>query len=748
METAAHWLGLARHTPLAVLADLDGTLVPFAATPEEARPGPGLVSLLGDLAALPGLSLAVASGRTRESLEAALAGAPDLWLVAEHGGWRRAAGAWQGPADPAPGATGDLAGVFEALASAYAGARVERKTWSVALHWRSVPLGARGALLVAAEAEAARWVAAHPGHERLLGDHVLEVRPARMRKSLAVSWLRERAGPGVRLLALGDDLTDEDVFRALGVGDEGILVAAAAGRPTAARWRLPGPEQVAGLLAWIGSARREEATPPLRVPPVPVVAIPRWRSQGAPRQDLLAISNRLPELRSPAEPGEGRARSVGGLVSAVEPVLASRGGLWLGWSGRTIRGADAPAVGLDADARPALAWVDLPEEWVERYYRGFCNRGLWPLLHSFPGRVRFADDEWASYERVNESFAEVAADLVAPTTPIWVHDFHLLLVARALRRRGHRGPLGLFLHVPFPGPDVFGLAPWAVELLDGMLDFDLIGFHTPGYVESFRRCVAALTPARAGDDAVEHRGRRVRLRALPIGILPEGFQEPPDPKTAEEVAALLTSISPTRLVLGVDRLDYTKGIPERLEAFGRLFERFPEWRGKVSLVQVSVPSRADVPEYAEQRRLVEGVVGRVNGEYGEAHWVPVRYLYRSYGRAHLAQLYRAADVGYVTPLRDGLNLVAKEYVAAQDPENPGVLVLSRFAGAAVELRDAVLTNPWHPDGMARDLDRALRMPLDERRDRHARLLAAVSRTTALTWAEEFLAALEACHSPG
>jgi trehalose 6-phosphate synthase len=534
------------------------------------------------------------------------------------------------------------------------------------------------------------------------------------------------------------------VFRALGVGEEGILVAAAAGRPTAARWRLPGPEPVAALLAWIASARREEATPPLRAAPVPVVAFPRGRPSTAPSQDLLVISNRLPELRTPSDPGEGRVRNVGGLVSALEPVLSARRGLWLGWSGRTLRDAEAPAVGLDADARPSLAWVDLPEEWVETYYRGFCNRALWPLLHSFPGRVRFSDDEWASYERVNESFAEVAADLVSPSTPIWVHDFHLLLVARALRQRGHRGPLGLFLHVPFPGPETFSILPWAERLLDGMLDHDLIGFQTPGYVENFRQCIGALTPARGGDDAIEHRGRRVRLRALPIGILPEDFQGPPDPRTAEEVAALLASISPTRLVLGVDRLDYTKGIPERLEAFGRLFQLFPEWRGKVSLVQVSVPSRADVPEYAEQRRLIEGVVGRVNGEFGEAHWVPVRYLYRSYGRGHLAQLYRAADVGYVTPLRDGLNLVAKEYVAAQAPANPGVLVLSRFAGAAVELKDAVLTNPWHPDGMARDLDRALRMPLEERRDRHARLLAAVSRTTALTWAEEFLDALGAC----
>jgi trehalose-6-phosphate synthase len=234
------------------------------------------------------------------------------------------------------------------------------------------------------------------------------------------------------------------------------------------------------------------------------------------------------------------------------------------------------------------------------------------------------------------------------------------------------------------------------------------------------------------------------VRAFPIGIIPESFQEPPDPEVAEEVAALLHAIAPGRLVLGVDRLDCTKGIPERLLAFDRLLERYPDWRGPASLVQVSVPSREDVPDYAEQRRLVGNAVGRVNGDFGDGSWVPVRYLYRSYRRNHPAHRYRAAAVGYVTPLRDGMNLVAKEYVAAQDPEDPGVLLRSRFTGAAAELIDAVLTNPWHVDGVADDLDRALRMRAEERRERHRRLLAVVDRTTAVTWAQDFLAALEAC----
>jgi trehalose 6-phosphate synthase len=313
-----------------------------------------------------------------------------------------------------------------------------------------------------------------------------------------------------------------------------------------------------------------------------------------------------------------------------------------------------------------------------------------------------------------------------------------------MRQRGHTGPIGHFLHIPFPGLDIYSMLPWAAEILDALLDFDLLGFHTPQHVENFRSCVAALLPAKIADDVVHSRGRATHLAAMPIGILPDAFREPPEASVVEEIDGLMRSIGDSKLVLGVDRLDYTKGIPERLAAFGRLLELFPEWHRKVSLVQVSVPSRADVPLYAEQRASIESIVGRVNGEHGEAAWVPIRYLYRSYAHGQLAQLYRAASVGYVTPLRDGMNLVAKEYVAAQDPESPGVLLLSRFAGAAVELRDAVLTNPYYADGMARDLDRSLRMALPERRSRHAKLLAAVQRSNAVTWAEGFLDALVAC----
>jgi len=570
------------------------------------------------------------------------------------------------------------------------------------------------------------------------------VRPAAARKSAVVPWVRERAGAQARLVALGDDVTDEDMFEALGAADEAVLVAPSVERPTAARWILDGPAETIGFLRWLDAARAGAAPgPPLIPRPIPRRAP---ADADAVAYGLLAISNRLPGPYPKGTPELDRKRQVGGLVSALEPVLAAREGLWLGWSGETSPGKAFGPVRLSAGTRPVLASIDLPSKTHQLYYGGFCNRTLWPLFHTLPGRVRFVDAEWEAYVEVNGRFATAAAELVPADCAVWVHDFHLLLVASELRRLGHRGPLGLFLHVPFPGADLFRLIPWADRLIEGILEFDLVGVQTDYDVRNVMQVVGAVTPATVSDDAVRYRGRRIGVRAFPIGIIPETF-EVEAAEESEETTALLGSVEGRRLILGVDRLDYTKGIHERIEAFGRLLGLFPEWRGNVSYVQISVPSRADVVEYREQRTRIEAAVGRVNGEFGEAHWTPVRYLYRSYGQAELARFYRAADVCLVTPLRDGMNLVAKEFVAAQDMERPGVLVLSRFAGAALELTDAVLTNPYHTDGMAKDIDRALRMPAAERIERHARLAAAVQRTTAPLWAEGYVAALEACRGP-
>ena len=742
-STTQHWLTLARHTPLGILCDLDGTLVPFARTPEEARPDADVIALVNMLAEQAGVTMSVVSGRPKSWLEAFFP-SPNVFLVAEHGAARRGMGAWEnvGELDPAPLDT--LAITLERLALRHPGALLERKQTTVALHYRQVPRGRRGELLIEAYGIIDTFVARNPSFERLEGVLVTEIRPAAVKKSSAVPWVRDLAGASPRLIAIGDDVTDEHMFRAVGATDESIVVRTAERRRTAARWELDDSNEVRSVLRWLHGVRAGQT-------PLPVV-LPREVNQPAPSSvaashDLLVVSNRLPDLRHVEGDDGERKRSVGGLVSALEPALRSRGGMWLGWSGKTVSSSEPITTGIaeqDESSGVQLAWVDYTESWYRNYYAGFCNGTLWPLFHSFPTRVEMSDAGWSAYREVHEAFADLAAPHTSSRATIWAHDYHLLLFAHVMRQRGHRGPMGHFLHIPFPALDIFAMLPWAAQLMDALLDFDLLGFHTPQHVANFLSCASALLPAKVSDDVVKHRGRETHVAALPIGIVPDAFQESPEPAVVEEIEGMMRTLGEAKLVLGVDRLDYTKGIPERLQAFGRMLEMFPEWRGKVSLVQISVPSRADVPLYAEQRATIESIVGRLNGEFGEATWIPVRYLYRSYGKQQLAQLYRSAAVGYVTPLRDGMNLVAKEYVAAQDPEDPGVLLLSQFAGAAVEMQDAVLTNPYHIDGMARDLDRALRMQRDERKARHTKLLATVQRSNAVTWAESFLDALAAC----
>ena len=735
-----YWPSLVGHAPLAILTDLDGTLLPFAATPEAARPTPEIVQLVQDLAELPETTLVVVSGRPRETLDAFFPRPRRALLVAEHGAWR-SADTWESIVSSDAGAVDSLARELQRLHARYPMAIIERKTWSLAFHFRSVPEHRKSGLLVQVAAIVRPWLDAHPEFERLAGAEVIEIRPRLARKGSAVAWARQRLGPDARFILVGDDVTDEDMFAAAGERDAPVLVTDEPRRPTRARWTLRSPSDVLSFYRAIRDSRRDGARPDDGVYPTRLASA--RDSIVDDERRLLVLSNRLPELRSTEGAHEGRKQSVGGLVSALRPVLERSKGIWLGWSGRTRSDAVPTDVGVDVVQGIAFAWVDFPEEWQRGYYNGASNSALWPLFHSFPGRVSFAWKDWEAYRAANLSFATVAGTLIGPAETIWVHDYHLLLLGKYLRARGFRGRVGFFQHIPFCGPDIFFLLPWAMEVLEAMLEFDLVGFHTAGYVENFLRCVASVPGVRVEGSLIVWKDRSCTVGAFPLGIIPADFQDAGDAAASEEIAGLVRALGSSRLVLGVDRLDYTKGIPERIDAFGRLLELFPAWRKNVSLVQVSVPSRADVPEYAEQRTRVENAVGRINGEFGEADWVPIRYLYRSYGRSQLSELYRLADVGYVTPLRDGMNLVAKEYVAAQDPKDPGVLLLSRFAGAAEELRDALLTNPWDAEGTARDLDRALQMPDEERMRRHTALLEAVSRTTALTWAEDFLAALAA-----
>ncbi len=457
------------------------------------------------------------------------------------------------------------------------------------------------------------------------------------------------------------------------------------------------------------------------------------------RAEFVVVSNRLP----PREHA-GRRQNVGGLVSGLRAALSSRKGVWIGWdAGRPDAQAPPDGIAVEDDTCPARVALHLPAEVAEPYYASFCNGVLWPFLHGMVERVKYDDDAWRAYLEANDRFAAAVMRVAAPTATVWVHDYHHLVLAAALRRRGFAGRLGFFLHVPFPATEIVETLPRCEELIQGMAAYDLVGFHTPRYVRNFVAVARDLIGARRASDGIVVDSHRCRVGAFPIGIDPKVFVESATHEVDDDVASLGRTLGDRKLILGVDRLDYTKGICERLIGFERLLRDFPEWRGKVVLVQIAVPSREEVPDYQDQRARVESLVGRINGEHGETDWVPVRYLYRSYAPTELARLYRMAHVGLVTPIRDGMNLVAKEYVASQDPEDPGVLVLSRFAGAAVELRRAVLTNPLHAAGLARDIDRALHMDLGERVARHGASYAPVMTNTAEAWSAGFLAALDA-----
>lgn len=453
---------------------------------------------------------------------------------------------------------------------------------------------------------------------------------------------------------------------------------------------------------------------------------------------MIVVSNRLP-ITLTRDAGRLKVqRSAGGLASALEAVLARRGGTWVGWPGIA---AEAP-VEIPPTAAAAYRIVPVPMSRAEvrGFYQGFANATLWPLFHGFPTRARFDRRFWETYGAMNRRFAMVTAETAAGADLVWIHDYQLMLTPAALRERLSSTRVAFFLHIPFPPFDVFRLLPWDREILRGLLGCDLIGFHSQGYVRNFIDSCERLLGVRVDHDAqlIEYGGRTVRIGAFPLGIDFDAFD-------ARARAAPRDDGHAVRFVLGVDRLDYTKGIPERIRAFARLLELHPEHREQVILLQIAVPSRSEVAEYRRLKREIDELVGSVNGRFGTPHWAPIHYLHRGINQEHLVQLYRDADVGLVTPLRDGMNLVAKEYVACQ-VDQPGVLVLSRFAGASETMGEALLVNPYNIDGTAEALHRALTMDESERRSRLAALRWRERRQNVDVWVEDFLRATRAMHA--
>ena len=470
-----------------------------------------------------------------------------------------------------------------------------------------------------------------------------------------------------------------------------------------------------------------------------------------PCRRLVVVSNRLPF----AVEGSGRSlrlrRTVGGLVTATGAFLRwlgnSPGGprevAWIGWPGALPAGASRAEVSKRAAAQHGAVPVYLDPDEVRGYYDGFSNGALWPLFHMFPGYVDLDDANWASYRAVNERFRDVVVETLQPGDALWIHDFHLMLLPALVREAAPATPISFFLHVPFPPFEVLRVLPdaWARELVGGVLGADVIGFHTYDYVRNFLRSAERLLGVSHQRGVVRLHGREAAADAFPIGVDFERFDGAAKLReVTREVRRLDAALGGRRVVLSVDRLDYTKGVLGRLQAFAAFLESHPEWRGRVSLVAVVVPSRVDVELYRTMRTRIEQLVGHVNGRFGDVEWTPVLYQYRALGFARLAALYRRSDVALVTPLRDGMNLIAKEYVASR-PDETGVLVLSDTAGAARELGEAMIVNPYHVGGLAEAIAAALEMPTGEQRRRNHVMRERLRRYDVVRWGREQFARL-------
>jgi trehalose 6-phosphate synthase len=449
---------------------------------------------------------------------------------------------------------------------------------------------------------------------------------------------------------------------------------------------------------------------------------------------LVIVSNRVPIPKA-------RITAAGGLAVALRDLLTP-GSMWFGWSGRL---ASAPAL------QPALveargvtyATVDLSPEAHRGFYIGFANGALWPLLHFRLGLMHFRREDYAGYLAVNETFAAALSQVVQSDDTVWAHDYHLLPFGRMLRQHGFQGPLGFFLHVPFVPPSMLEAMPVARELVADMCAYDLVGFQTEEHARDFRDCAQRMLGATVDGEWVRLNGRRLRVFADPIGIDAQGFAHEAERAASDKlVQRVAGSLVGRQLAIGVDRMDYSKGLPQRFEAYGRLLERHPEHRRKIHFLQICPRSREEVDEYRKLRAELDRLTGRINGRFSELDWTPLRYSTRPAPRATLAGLYRIGRIGVVTPLRDGMNLVAKEFIAAQPDDDPGVLVLSQFAGAAHELTEALIVNPFDPDAIAEAMHFGLTMSLAERKERQAALKAKVFRTTADAFCRRFITALE------
>ncbi|BCT92334.1 alpha,alpha-trehalose-phosphate synthase (UDP-forming) [Lysobacter helvus] len=452
---------------------------------------------------------------------------------------------------------------------------------------------------------------------------------------------------------------------------------------------------------------------------------------------LVIVSNRV------ALPHEQRA---GGLAVAMRAALKEFGGLWFGWSGKRVRDEPSGRMHEIKDGNTTYATMDLSYEDFDGYYNGFSNRTLWPLLHFRLDLVDYRRDTYDDYRRVNSLFAEKLAKQLRPDDVVWVHDYHMIPLAQRLRELGVANRIGFFLHVPMPSSDLLAAMPNHEQLFSSLAAYDLVGFQTERDLDRFQSYVRLYRGGKVYADGRLRMqdGREFRAGAFPISI-DTGMiaRQAAAAVSRASVQRLRDSLGSRVLAIGVDRLDYSKGLPDRFRAFERLLESYPELHGQITYLQLAPVSRVEVPEYQALRRELEGLAGHINGRHAAPEWTPVRYVNRDFSHGVLTGFYRSADIGLVTPLRDGMNLVAKEFVASQDPEKPGVLVLSRFAGAAAEMHEALIVNPYDLDGVADALAQAHAMPMDERKERWHALHKRLQKHDITLWRRKFLEALAA-----
>jgi trehalose 6-phosphate synthase len=470
----------------------------------------------------------------------------------------------------------------------------------------------------------------------------------------------------------------------------------------------------------------------------------RRPSSNRRRERLIVVSHRAPVEVERTEDGFDTRRTIGGLATALDDVLRERSGTWIAWAGLEAPDVLRPATtGLSYPIRCA----QLSETDIDDYYGGFANQVLWPLCHVFPERCRFERTFWPAYRDVNAHFASLVQAEANPGDVVWVNDFHLCLVPAALRALDVGVRVGMFWHIPFPPPAVFGICPWRADLLAGLLGADLVAFQTDADVRNFLACAREFLGLTIDEGLPRVRlgGRDILVGSLPVGVDVERLRQEAAASTAvDEARTLRETLGTEAMLLAVDRLDYTKGILERLLGFERFLEINPDWQGRVSLVQITAPSRFRIRQYRTMKQTIDQTVGRIIGRFTAHGRSPLTYLYTSFDHEHLAGYYRAADVALVTPLRDGMNLVAKEYVAAQ-AGGQGMLVLSEFAGAAREMHEAILVNPYDPDGIASGIVTALEMPPEERRRRMDALLDRVATNDVRWWTTAFLMLLGSQH---